>query len=136
MFKRDYADDCRGGWNKLFPIRFFARYVVQVERNYLAQEEDIELDDQELIRRMATRDARALEAFYDRYNRIAFTLVLRIVKVREDAEDVLTDVFWQAWQQAGRYDTSRGKPAAWLLTIARTRAIDALRSSGRRGAEP
>jgi RNA polymerase sigma-70 factor (ECF subfamily) len=84
---------------------------------------------------MASRDARALEAFYDRYNRIAFTLVLRIVKVREDAEDVLTDVFWQAWQQAGRYDTSRGKPAAWLLTIARTRAIDSLRSSGRRGAE-
>jgi len=84
---------------------------------------------------MAARDARSLEAFYDRHNRIAFTLILRIVKVREDAEDVLTDVFWQVWQQAGRYDTSRGKPAAWLLTIARTRAIDALRSSGRRGTE-
>jgi RNA polymerase sigma-70 factor, ECF subfamily len=84
---------------------------------------------------MASRDPRALEAFYDRYNRAAFTLVLRIVKVREDAEDVLTDVFWQAWQQAGRYDISRGKPLAWLFTIARTRAIDSLRSSGRRGAE-
>jgi RNA polymerase sigma-70 factor (ECF subfamily) len=99
------------------------------------KEEHIEIDGQELIRRMAARDARALEAFYDRYNRIAFTLVLRIVKVREDAEDVLTDVFWQTWQQAGRYDTSRGKPLAWLLTIARTRAIDSLRSSGRRGTE-
>lgn len=84
---------------------------------------------------MASRDARALEAFYDRYNRMAFTLVCRIVKVREDAEDVLMDVFWQAWQQAGRYDASRGKPLAWLLTIARTRAIDCLRSSGRRGTE-
>jgi len=84
---------------------------------------------------MASRDASALEAFYDQYNRIAFTLVFRIVKVREDAEDVLTDVFWQVWQQAGRYDTSRGKPLAWLLTIARTRAIDRLRSGGRRGDE-
>ena len=99
------------------------------------QEERIELDDKELIRRMASRDARALEVFYDRHNRIAFTLVLRIVKVREDAEDVLMDVFWQAWQQAGRYDASRGNPLAWLLTIARTRAIDCLRSGARRGTE-
>ena len=84
---------------------------------------------------MASQDARALETFYDRYNRVAFTLVLRIVRTREDAEDVLSDVFWQAWQQAGRYDTSRGKPIAWLLTIARTRAIDYLRSGSKRAGE-
>ena len=95
----------------------------------------IELDDKDLIRRMASSDARALDTFYDRYNRIAFTLVLRIVRVREDAEDVLSDVFWQVWQQAGRYDASRGKPISWLLTIARTRAIDYLRSASRRGQE-
>ena len=98
-------------------------------------EDNIALDDADLVRRMAARDASALEAFYNRHNRIAFTLVLRIVKVREDAEDVLTDVFWQAWQQASRYDMSRGTPLAWLLTIARTRAIDCLRSAGRRGTE-
>jgi RNA polymerase sigma-70 factor (ECF subfamily) len=84
---------------------------------------------------MASRDSHALEAFYDRYNRVAFTLVLRIVRTREDAEDVLSGVFWQVWQQASRYDTSRGKPIAWLLTIARTRAIDYLRSGNRRAAE-
>src|SRR6186713_3268061 len=84
---------------------------------------------------MASQDARALETFYDRYNRVAFTLVLRIVRTREDAEDVLVDVFWQAWQQAGRYDQSRGKPLAWLLTIARTRAIDAVRSHSSRRTE-
>ena len=56
---------------------------------------------------MASKDAGALETFYDRYSRVAFTMVLRIVHIREDAEDVLSDVFWQAWQQAGRYDATR-----------------------------
>src|SRR6476659_8763940 len=90
-----------------------------------------EQEDRELIRRMASKDANALDTFYVRYNRLAFGLVLRIVGNREDAEDVLTDVFWQVWQQSTSYDASRGKPVAWLLTIARTRAIDRLRSSGR-----
>jgi RNA polymerase sigma-70 factor, ECF subfamily len=100
----------------------------------MSNDERIEREDRELIRRMASKDSHALEIFYERYNRIAFSLVLRIVRVREDAEDVLLEVFWQAWQQAPRYDASRGKPMAWLLTIARTRAIDCIRSSGRRPA--
>jgi len=90
-----------------------------------------EREDLELIRRMASKDANALDTFYARYNRVAFGLVLRIVGNREDAEDVLTDVFWQVWQQSVRYDASRGRPVAWLLTIARTRAIDRVRSTGR-----
>src|SRR5262245_22983329 len=87
--------------------------------------------DVDLIRRMASKDPKALEAFYERYKRLAFSLVFRIVGNREDAEDVLVDVFWQVWQQSSRYDASRGKPVAWLLTIARSRAIDRLRSTGR-----
>lgn len=97
----------------------------------MSREEKTEREDLDLIRRMAAKDSAALEKFYDRYNRLAFALVLRIVRIREDAEDVLTDVFWQVWQQAGRYEASRGKPVGWLLTIARTRAIDCLRSSER-----
>jgi RNA polymerase sigma-70 factor (ECF subfamily) len=93
-------------------------------------------DNIELIRRMALKDAQALETFYDRYNRLVFSLVLRIIRIREDAEDIVVDVFWQVWQQAGRYDNSRGKPVAWLLTIARTRAIDGLRSSNRQPTHP
>jgi RNA polymerase sigma-70 factor (ECF subfamily) len=97
----------------------------------MADEERVVKEDRELLQRMASKDANALDAFYTRYNRIAFSLILRIVGNREDAEDVLTDVFWQVWQQAPRYDSSRGKPIAWLLTIARTRAIDCIRSTNR-----
>src|SRR5262245_35242071 len=88
----------------------------------MSEDQRVAQEDRELIRRMASKDATALDAFYSRYNRLAFSLVLRIVGNREDAEDVLTDVFWQVWQQSVRYDATRGKPVAWLLTIARTRA--------------
>jgi RNA polymerase sigma-70 factor (ECF subfamily) len=94
-----------------------------------------EKDDRELIQRMASKDANALDAFYSRYNRLAFSLIFRILGNRADAEDVLADVFWQVWQQSSRYDSSRGKPEAWLLTISRTRAIDRLRSTSRQQME-
>src|SRR5438094_2649060 len=97
----------------------------------MSEDQRTEREDRDLIQRMSAKDASALDLFYVRYNRITFGLVLRILGNREDAEDVLTDVFWQVWQQSGRYDSSRGKPAAWLLTIARTRAIDRFRSTGR-----
>jgi RNA polymerase sigma-70 factor (ECF subfamily) len=94
-------------------------------------EDKREYEDRELVRRMVSKDATALDAFYAHYNRFTFGLILKILGNREDAEDVLTEVFWQVWQQASRYDSSRGKPVAWLLTIARTRAIDRLRASSR-----
>lgn len=97
----------------------------------MSEDKSVEQEDQELIRRMALKDADALDTFYTRYNRLAFGLVLRVVGNRADAEDVLTDIFWQVWQQSSRYDWSRGKPIAWLLTIARTRAIDSVRGSSR-----
>jgi RNA polymerase sigma-70 factor (ECF subfamily) len=100
----------------------------------MSVDERTDLENLELIRKIALRDAAALDAFYERYHRLVFSLVLRVIRVREDAEDVVVDVFWQIWQQAGRYDESRGKPVTWLLTIARTRAIDALRSSNRQAA--
>src|SRR5262245_23512366 len=97
----------------------------------MAEENAIDREDHVLIQRMASKDASALDEFYTRHNRLAFSLVLRILGNREDAEDVLADLFWQVWQQSSRYDSSRGKPIAWLLTMARTRAIDRLRSRSR-----
>ena len=57
-----------------------------------------------------------------------FGLVLRILGDRAAAEEVLLDVFTQVWRQAASYDPGRGSPLAWLMTIARTRAIDRVRS--------
>lgn len=101
----------------------------------MSEDRGVEKDDRELIQRMASKDANALDAFYSRYNRLAFSLIFRILGNRADAEDVLSDVFWQVWQQSSRYDSSRGKPVAWLLTISRTRAIDRLRSTSRQQME-
>jgi RNA polymerase sigma-70 factor, ECF subfamily len=115
--------------NPEFPILIQAILVTMFLQ--MAEDDLAEQQEREWIRRMASKDANALDAFYSRYNRLAFSLVFRIVGNREDAEDVLTDVFWQVWQQSSRYDGSRGKPVAWLLTIARSRAIDRLRSRGR-----
>ena len=97
----------------------------------MSDEKKVEREDRDLIQRMASRDATALDAFYERYNRLAFSLVLRIAGNPADAEEVLADTFWQVWRQSDKYDASRGKPVAWLLTIARTRAIDRIRSSNR-----
>jgi RNA polymerase sigma-70 factor (ECF subfamily) len=81
-----------------------------------------------LIKSVASGDQSALSTLYDATSRLVFGLVVRIVSDRETAEEVLLDVFTQVWRQASSYDTGRGAPLAWLMTIARSRAIDRLRS--------
>src|SRR4249920_1902092 len=87
---------------------------------------------QELIAMMAQRDTEALARFYDRYAGLAYSLILRIVRDRTDANEVLQDVFWEAWEAAAAYDPARGTPEAWVATRARARAIDRVRSLRRR----
>jgi RNA polymerase sigma-70 factor, ECF subfamily len=87
--------------------------------------------DFEAIRRVARGDGEALAALYDRHSRAIYSLVLRVLGDTREAEEVVQDVFAQAWRQASRYDTSRGAVVAWLLMMARSRAIDRLRA--RRG---
>lgn len=92
---------------------------------------DVAEADRRAITRIPGGDLRAIEELYDRHGRTIFSLAVRILENPADAEEVVQDVFAQVWRQAGRYDDSRGAPIAWLLTIARSRAIDRLRA--RRG---
>ena len=86
----------------------------------------------DLIRKMATGDRHAFSDFYDLYAPLAYGLVMRIVREPADAADVLQEVFWEAWQNAASYDPARGSPEAWIVTRARSRAIDRVRSIRRR----
>src|SRR5262249_2469003 len=72
---------------------------------------------------------------YDRWFPIVSGLVNRMLKSPDDVEDVVEEAFWQAWRQAERYTPERGSVQTWLLTIARTRALDRLRATRRRREE-
>lgn len=82
------------------------------------------MDDGRLIQAMARGDVSALGTLYDRYAPLVFGLAARVTGSPADAEEVLQDVFVQAWSQAGLFASARGTPRTWLLTIARSRAID------------
>jgi RNA polymerase sigma-70 factor, ECF subfamily len=84
--------------------------------------------DIELLRAVAGGDERALEQLYDSYRLILFGLLMRILHSRAEAEDCLQEVFLQVWRQAATFDDARGRPFTWLVTMARSRAIDRLRA--------
>jgi RNA polymerase sigma-70 factor (ECF subfamily) len=81
-----------------------------------------------LVEQVAAGDQAALATLYDTTNRLVYGLILRVLGDASSAEEVLLDVYTQVWRQAASYDISRGTPLAWLTTIARSRAIDRLRS--------
>ena len=84
--------------------------------------------DAHLLRAVARGDESALASIYDRYSSILLGLLLRILHSRAEAEDVLQEVFVQVWRRADSYDESRGRGFTWLVTLARSRAIDRLRA--------
>ena len=95
-----------------------------------------ELEHGRLLVAVANGDEQALGAFYDATVSRVYGLALRIVRWREAAEEVVEDVYMQVWQQADRFDVSRGKPLTWLLTICRSRALDFLRRDDEAMAHP
>ena len=84
--------------------------------------------DLSLLSRIAARDENALAEFYDRHSRITYSLIMRIVGNASDAEEVLLETFERVWSRSETYNAVRGSPIAWLVRIARNRAIDRLRA--------
>ena len=86
----------------------------------------------QLIQRAAAQDREAFSQLYDHFSSLVFSLAMRMLRAQTDAEDLLQEVFIQVWRQAGSYNQERGSPEAWIINIARSRAIDKLRSMRRR----
>lgn len=92
------------------------------------------LDDEQLagwIAAIVDHDERALMALYEATLSRVYGLVLRLVRRSQLAEEVAEEVFFQVWRQAPRFDPARGRPLTWLLGMARSRAIDAIRREAR-----
>lgn len=86
-----------------------------------------------LLTRIVARDESALAELYDRHSRLAFSIIVRILRSQSDAEEVLQETFVRVWSRAETYDARLGSPGAWVTRIARNRAIDRLRALRARG---
>ena len=89
-------------------------------------------EDRALLAAVAARDPAALERLYARHASAVFGLCLRVLRHRSEAEEVLEDVFFELWERSDRFDPERSTPLAYLITLARSRAIDRLRRERRR----
>jgi RNA polymerase sigma-70 factor, ECF subfamily len=89
-------------------------------------------DETDLIARLQRRDPQALAELYDRYGRTAYSLILRMVRDKSIAEDLVQETFLRVWNRVHTIDSAKGAIGPWLLAIARNGAIDYLRSSAGR----
>ena len=85
-------------------------------------------DDGDLAKRLKDRDPRAMSELYDRYGRLAYSLIYRVVRNAGAAEDLVQETFLRVWNRVQSFDQTRGALGPWVLTVARNRAIDYLRS--------
>ena len=85
--------------------------------------------DPELVARLLRRDPQALAELYDRYGRLVYSLILRVVRDAAIAEDLVQETFLRVWNRVQGFDTAKGAIGPWLLAVARNRAIDYLRSA-------
>ena len=92
--------------------------------------------DADLLARVQRRDPQALAELYDRYGRMVYALILRIVQDRGHAEDLLQETFLRVWNRIDGFDAEQGGAAPWLVAMARNRAIDYLRYRSRRPESP
>jgi RNA polymerase sigma-70 factor (ECF subfamily) len=88
--------------------------------------------DAELAERLKKRDPDAMTVLYDRFGRLAYSVIVGIVHDSAIAEDLMQETFLRVWNRVQAFDSERGALGAWLLAVARNRAIDYVRSAGAR----
>ena len=96
------------------------------------QSEQQVTEDIELIQKIGTGDRASFEEFYRRYAALIYSTALRVLNQQSDAEDVMQDVMFMIWEKSPMFDSTRGKPLTWAITMTRNKAIDRLRSIQRR----
>jgi RNA polymerase sigma-70 factor (ECF subfamily) len=100
-----------------------------LQRDVISERDAGDSADLEILRRMTAGDGSALDALFGRHGGKVHGLLLRMLGSGGEAEEVLQDVFLQAWRGAATYREEKGSPRAWLMVMARSRALDRLRSS-------
>src|SRR5712691_8970826 len=113
------------------PLRFHCRLDAR-RMDALSPQNSFSVD-RELLARVAKGNQEAFDRLYEQTSSLLYTLVLRIVRNPGDAADLLQEVYLEAWRKASNYDPARGAPMAWLVTLARSRAIDWVRALAARG---
>jgi RNA polymerase sigma-70 factor (ECF subfamily) len=103
-----------------------------VQQNTLAQRQQSDREDADLLRRIQRADQRALAALYDRYAPVFFPLGLRMTGSHEVAEEVVHDVFLHAWEKGNSYAPRNGSVYAWLTALCRMKALEKIRASNQR----
>lgn len=91
----------------------------------------VEITDVNLVEAIAQSNQTALSQLYDRYARVLYSLIYKMLGSVEEAEEVVVDVFSQVWRNGSSYKPERGRVDTWLFTMARSRALDRLRQRQR-----
>ncbi len=91
-----------------------------------------QLGDEELMRRLSDKDKRAFEAIYDRYGDLVYSTALRVLRDAHMAQDISQEIFVRLWRKPESYVAERGRFLTWVISVTRNRAVDEIRSRGRR----
>jgi RNA polymerase sigma-70 factor (ECF subfamily) len=121
-----YDELIRNGWIRSGLVRVMGSGATSASRN---AREGVWM---QYVQRCALEDTRALGKLYDESSSLVYAVALRVLTNEADAEEVTLDVYTQVWRTASGYDPARGSVTAWLITMARSRSIDKLRSRATR----
>lgn len=107
-----------------FAVVFFAAFLAVGVLQMILRD----AQDAQLVRRLKARESRAMSELYDRFGRMVYSVVFRIVRNAATSEDLTQETFLRVWNRVQSFDEERGALGSWVLTVARNRAIDHLRS--------